>query len=113
MKITKELTLIGHVSVDAGMVWIGDPCYVLHTELPETLGRTWTEFCGNLNRIDTDGYQAFSHNKDIDGLGIVANTKHGDGYYPVYAVFEDESKTPSAIMVDFNNITDKITWKKR
>ena len=37
--------LVGEIGVDAGLCWIGDPCYVLHANPPpSTVGRTWDEF---------------------------------------------------------------------
>jgi len=37
---------IGEIGVDAGLCWIGDPCYIFHqNKLPSTLGKDWPEFC--------------------------------------------------------------------
>jgi hypothetical protein len=41
-----EKVLVGHIGVDAGLCWVGDPCYILHSDkLPETIGKNWSEFC--------------------------------------------------------------------
>jgi hypothetical protein len=74
---------IGEISIDAGLCWIGDPCYVLHQEQPpEAIGKNWGEFC---DLIDHDkGFTAVG-----DGLGVCVSTGYGDGAYPVYAEFED------------------------
>ena len=38
--------LVGTIGVDAGMCWIGDPCYVLHADpTPKAIGKDWDEFC--------------------------------------------------------------------
>ncbi len=65
-----EWVQVGEVGVDAGMVWIGDPCYILSLphlnpkekkekdsfpdmyepkELPKELGDSWVEFCDKMN----------------------------------------------------------------
>jgi hypothetical protein len=37
---------IGEIGVDAGLCWIGDPCYILHKEHPpKAIGTSWDEFC--------------------------------------------------------------------
>ena|SRR3982751_3229234 len=73
--------LIGEIPVDAGLCWIGDPCYILHRpkkELDKDLGESWREFCKILDGADTKQFQS----------GVVASTGHGDGRYPVYATIE-------------------------
>ena len=44
-KLTPKV--IGTIGVDAGIVWIGDPCYIMHKEeeTPSTIGKNWGEFC--------------------------------------------------------------------
>lgn len=33
------------VGIDAGLLWIGDPCYVIHPEAqPKDIGETWADF---------------------------------------------------------------------
>ena len=45
---------VGVIGVDAGICWIGDPCYVFHHDPPpEELGKTWHEFC---DRITSERY---------------------------------------------------------
>jgi hypothetical protein len=39
--------LIGHIGVDAGLCWIGDPCYILHREKGDeakSIGKTGKNF---------------------------------------------------------------------
>ena len=96
--------VIGHISVDAGCVWIGDPCYILHPDkTPKSIGNSWAEFCNTIcdgNKVVTP----FDHDNGVEGLGICTFTKHGDGEYPVIGFFEGKSDNPSCIMVDFNGI---------
>lgn len=98
-KLTPKV--IGHVSVDAGIVWIGDPCYILHPDkTPDSIGNTWFEFCDKLN----DGTTIFNHDNGMGGLGVCTPTKYGDGHYPVIGFFEGQSNRPSCVVVDFNGI---------
>jgi hypothetical protein len=41
---------IGEVGIDAGLCWIGDPCYILHADpMPKAIGKDWSEFCDLLD----------------------------------------------------------------
>lgn len=42
---------IGSIGVDAGLCWIGDPCYVLHKDADRryrSIGKDWGDFCNQL-----------------------------------------------------------------
>jgi hypothetical protein len=89
-----EVKQIGVVSVDAGLCWIGDPCYILHKEkLPKALGNDWGGFCRML-RADKQSPTAkqFDHDSGQPGLGVVVETGYGDGLYPVYAEFTKQGR---------------------
>jgi len=92
--------LIGSVGVDAGLVWVGDPCYILHTQLPADIGTHWEEFCEiysghRFNHLVTDQPEAplpivrrgrcFAQFE----AGVCVNTADGDGIYPVFAKYGD------------------------
>lgn len=81
--IPPKETLIGRIGVDAGLCWIGDPCYIIHTdeELPKSLGKNWSEFCKNVESTD---HQTFTYDMGGEGLGVVVSTGYGDGVYPVF-----------------------------
>mgnify|MGYP001572613231 CR=1 FL=1 len=85
---------IGVIGVDAGICWIGDPCYILHKEGPaqqeleSVLGKDWFEFCAKLGGKYTQFAYALGH----PGLGMVVSTGYGDGVYPVYAKFNTEGR---------------------
>ena len=114
-----EWKLVGHFGVDAGLCWIGDPCYILHKDkpvypgaepegLPESLGKDWGDFCDILNQGDdeTSGptLRSFNYAKGHEGLGVCVSTGFGDGVYPVYAHISEEGdwgKRVSAIFIDF------------
>lgn len=86
--------LVGHFSVDAGLCWIGDPCYCVTPDCTEHPAQTWHEFCDKL--IDTDfdkkGSMSFNFPKGHGGLGILVSTGYGDGSYPVYIRKNDEGR---------------------
>lgn len=95
--------LVGHIGVDAGMCWIGDPCYILHTKPPDTLGKNWKEFCDLLGE-DFPIKKSFNYEMGHEGLGCVVNTGLGDGFYPVYADISDNrvwGKRIKSITVEF------------
>lgn len=64
---------IGEVCVDAGLIMVGDPCYVIPWG-------SWQEFA---DKCDGDVSQPQG-----DGQGIVVPTTWGDGTYPVYGVYD-------------------------
>lgn len=96
---------IGVIGVDAGLCWIGDPCYIIHSEQPnKELGKDWGEFCNNLWKKESEsGGQGVQYNYDLGhpGLGVVVSTGYGDGTYPVYAEFNDEGRCVK-VWVDFD-----------
>lgn len=107
-KLTPKV--IGHIGVDAGIIWIGDPCYILHKEKEEIepiLGKDWGEFCDILG--DTI-YKSFNYKKGHEGLGVCTSTKDGDGFYDVIGFFDGDSSTPSCVLVDFDDIFFDQTW---
>lgn len=87
MKI--EQVLVGHIGVDAGLCWIGDPCYVLPDDATENPGRDWGEFCDSLgNEYPT--LKSFSYQLGHEGVGVCVATGYGDGVYPVTAEIIDD-----------------------
>jgi hypothetical protein len=103
-----EKVLIGHIGVDAGLCWIGDPCYILHRDddegLPKTLGKNWSDFCKTLldeesNPLSLKSY-GFS-DSNTEGLGVVVSTGYGDGFYPVYAKIDKDTNTILSATVVF------------
>jgi hypothetical protein len=72
---------IGTISVDAGIVMIGDPCYRFDNPLPAA--NDWDAFVGaTLAAGDRAVSQPLGN-----GCGIVVPTGWGDGEYPVTATF--------------------------
>jgi len=110
MKLKGNWKKVGHFGVDAGICWIGDPCYVFFQEkMPETLGNNWHEFC---KKINTKGptLKSFNYALGHEGLGICISTGMGDGTYPVYALITDEGTwghRVSAVFIDFMDIMNE------
>ncbi len=95
---------IGIIGVDAGLCWIGDPCYILHPdEKPKSIGSDWSDFCMKLGS-DFPTCKEFDYDVGHPGLGVVVSTGYGDGVYPVYAEIEDRVVTK--VWVDFLNDDD-------
>jgi hypothetical protein len=87
-----ETIKVGEIGVDAGLCWVGDPCYIMHCEdgLPKDLGKNWEEFCDKVNKMDYA--RQFNYDLGHAGLGVVVSTGFGDGVYPVYAKISDEGE---------------------
>ena len=92
---------IGTIGVDAGLCWIGDPCYILHKEEPAgEIGKSWKEFC---DMIDHDSrHTQFNYRKGHPGLGVCVQTGYGDGTYPVFAEFNSDGVL-ARVIVDFDH----------
>jgi hypothetical protein len=90
----ESLVKVGQVFVDAGIIWVGDPCYVMSPESSHG-PKTWDEFCGltfdKQHEIKVPGVDD-ARIPTIplgDGIGICFPTVYGDGSYPVYGVIKD------------------------
>lgn len=86
-----EKKLMGKIGVDSGVIWIGDPCYLKHHK-PE-------KFYQSLEHDEF--YKSFNHPLDHEGLGILASSFEGDGFYPVYGLFKKDDPRPRKIIIDF------------
>jgi hypothetical protein len=94
---------VGEIGVDAGLCWIGDPCYILHkkpTEVPSNLGKDWSEFCRLLGE-DYPTAKQFNYDLGHPGLGVAVSTGYGDGTYPVYIKKNEEGRIVG-VMVKFD-----------
>lgn len=84
-KTTKRVKQIGVIGVDAGLCWIGDPCYVVSKDASHVWDK-WDDFCDELTDERT---KQFNYEKGHPGLGVCVSSGYGDGEYPVFAEFED------------------------
>ena len=92
---------IGEIGVDAGLCWIGDPCYILHTnQPPKAIGKSWDHFCDILRDDDYPVRKQFHYDLGHPGLGVLVSTGYGDGVYPVYAEFNEEGRI-AKVWVEF------------
>lgn len=80
-----EWEKVGVAGVDAGLIWIGDPCYVLGADLSEHpyMG-DWIKFCDALEAAPNR--DVVQHNYAIGhaGIGVSVSSGYGDGCYPVF-----------------------------
>lgn len=98
-----KLYRIGSFAVDAGLCWIGDPCYVFHKEeedKPKSLGNDWHDFIAPIN--DHFISKSFTFDHGAEGLGVLTKTGYGDGHYSVYAKMTDDGII-RRIIIDFEH----------
>lgn len=78
-----EWEKVGTVGVDAGIVWVGDPCYIVGSDASMPFPE-WDDFCKALN--DSGAYA--DNNNGVtefrSGLGMAIESGYGDGEYNVY-----------------------------
>lgn len=92
---------IGEIGVDAGLCWLGDPCYILHpANMPKELGKDWEDFCHRLHKKEERGTSQFNYDKGHSGLGVCVSTGYGDGCYPVYVTRGEDGRIAS-VTVEF------------
>jgi len=86
---------VGQIDVDAGLCWIGDPCYWYGPDDGTQCGpvKTWKEFCAKLhpNPAAPSDAMAWGHpgGKSQSGMGVTVCTGYGDGSYDVEVLRED------------------------
>jgi len=85
---------VGKIGVDAGMCWLGDPCYFvddarrnkkwsMKDDRPEYI-KDYTAFLDRLDKLEERGVAVWPFEKGHDGFGVTVATGGGDGLYPVY-----------------------------
>jgi len=99
MSQKKTTEVVGHIGIDAGLCWIGDPCYVLGDDASFRV-RSWDKFCSKLGKDYPQIAQPIG-----DGIGFAISTGIGDGYYPVTVETVDLGKSwgkrVSRVTIDF------------
>jgi hypothetical protein len=95
VKLRPELELAGSFGVDAGLCWIGDPCYVMGGE--------------DMIIDDEKGYSAPLGY----GVGMAVATGYGDGEYDVYVRRTEEGRIAeiSIMFIDAKEIEEE--WAER
>lgn len=92
--------MVGYCHVDAGLIWIGDPCYVVAKDSSHVF-ESWREFC---DKLFTDEKDCVSQPAG-DGMGLAIDTLDGDGTFPVFVEYEENifgAVRPARITIDFN-----------
>ncbi len=80
--------LVGHIGVDAGLCWVGDPGSILHSDpKPKAIGKSWDEFCERMDSMT----KVFNYDHGNPGLGICVCTIN-DGVYPVFVERNEEGR---------------------
>lgn len=85
---------VGTIDVDAGLCWIGDPCYIIGNDELDYPYLNWDDFCKKLFIKEKEGVTKWKHHDETysDGKGITVRTGYGDGTYPVYAKRNNEGR---------------------
>jgi len=102
--------LIGKISVDAGLVYIGDPGY-LSDKNPF---RDWNAF---VDKIDGKTTAAITHGLEVQdtsdcAMGIISSTGWGDGIYDVLALIDRGQVKEIRILFDTSIEEDEEETQK-
>lgn len=90
---------IGEVGVDAGLIFISDPCYCVTPDASEHPAQTWDDFCDQLREKEKlreaeglPGTAQWNYRMGHPGLGVSVESGYGDGVYPVYATYTEDGR---------------------
>lgn len=91
---------IGYIDVDAGLCWIGDPCYIIPNEEGKTKRfKDWRSFCNELHENENNyQHHEWPHQLGHQGLGITVETGYGDGSYPVFIKTNEDGRVAEVIV---------------
>ena len=81
------------VYVDAGLIWIGDPCYIMGDDATNRV-TDWMDFCDKLDN-NSGVSTPLGH-----GTGVAVSSGYGDGCYPVDIEYNSEGR-PSKVTITF------------
>lgn len=96
-----EWQKIGVIGVDAGLCWVGDPCYIIDKDASDHPCISWSEFCEKLDDSLEVRWKQWNYKAGHAGLGVTVQTGYGDGTYPVSVKVNNEGRV-LAVMVDFS-----------
>lgn len=97
--MTLKRRLVGRIGVDAGLMYLGDPCYVIDDELGKM---EWSAFLENHCPNPDNGEMArvVPHPRTGAAVGVVAISGWGDGVYPVEIELDKEGR-PRRLIITF------------
>ena len=98
---------IGIIGVDAGLCWIGDPCYCVTPDCNDHPAKTWSEFCDQLGDEST---KQWNYKAEHPGLGVSVRSGFGDGVYPVYVQRDDGGRIKSVkvVFIEYDELDDEL-----
>ncbi len=91
----------GEIGVDAGLCWVGDPCYCVTPDANNHPAKTWKEFCHELGKKELRGVAQWNYKLGHPGLGVSVSTGYGDGVYKVQVRRETETGRIAELRVKF------------
>jgi hypothetical protein len=94
MRTASSFVRIGQIGVDAGLVWLGDPCYIDSNDTPPF--DNWPRFCEQVEGV--------THRQFKEGMAV--SPAHGDGVYHVYAVMDGPSIR--GVLIDFDGLIEDM-----
>lgn len=81
------------IYVDAGMIWIGDPCYVMGGTTSTHGVKDMSAFCRKLEDARTAADEGDAAHEPLGrGIGLAISSGYGDGEYPVEIVKNHEGR---------------------
>ena len=92
-----EWKQVGEIGVDAGLCWIGDPCYVVAKDSSHVF-ESWDSFCSQL--FDSENKNGNKNHKQWTA-GVSVSTGYGDGTYPVFIQTNRDGRCVG-VRVDFD-----------
>jgi hypothetical protein len=94
-----EWLKVGHVDVDAGLVHVGDPCYISDGK---NYAENWSAFCDwlDLNEDEVTAVSQVKHESENPGKAVVLGGFGGDGSYGVYIRRNHHGMT-AQVLIDF------------
>ncbi len=98
---------VGVVGVDAGLLWLGDPCYCVTPDRDEHPAKTWDEFCNKLKNTEKNRVTQWNYKMGHEGLGVSVSTGYGDGCYDVFVKRNHEGRIAEVKVVFINEIKEK------
>jgi len=103
-----EWEKVGVIGVDAGLCWIGDPCYIISDRCDAFDNRDWSKFLDILwkreeiaKEAGNPGTAQLNYQHGHAGLGVCVNTGYGDGMYDVFVKREPHENRIAEVRIVF------------